>query len=87
MTLGKETSLSSAKARCPAKITALSYRRLLTALCRAPSFAEGLALGKGFFAECLSVLRVLSSVNAVITENRTLPSTALGKEPDSGSAS
>jgi hypothetical protein len=29
--------------------------------------------------------RVLLSVNAIVTENRTLPSAALGKAPDSGS--
>jgi hypothetical protein len=51
LTLGKEASLLSAKARRSVKITAVSYRRLLTALCRAPPFAKCLALGKGFFAE------------------------------------
>jgi hypothetical protein len=53
-----------------------------------PSFAECLSLGKDFFVEYISVLRVLLSVNAVITESRTLPSArqkALGKEPNSGS--
>jgi hypothetical protein len=57
-----------------------------------------LALDKDFFAECISVPRVLLSVNAVVTESSTLPSAALGKdsfvstrqkalgkEPDSGS--
>jgi hypothetical protein len=79
-TLDKKTSLSSVKARRSTKITAVSYRRLLTTLCRAPPFAECLALGKVFFAECLSVPRVLLSVNVVITESRNLPSAALDKE-------
>jgi hypothetical protein len=35
---------------------------------------------RDFFAECISVPRVLLSVNAVVTESRTLPSVALGKE-------
>jgi hypothetical protein len=56
------------------------YRRILTVLCRGPLFAECLALGKDFFAECLSVPRVLLSINAVITESRTFPSVALGKD-------
>jgi hypothetical protein len=64
---------------CSAKITADSYRRLLTALCRASTFDECLAFGKAVFTECLSVQRVLLSVNLVVTESRTLPSAALGK--------
>jgi hypothetical protein len=39
-TLGKEASLPSAKAWRSAKITVVNYGRLLTALCRAPPFAE-----------------------------------------------
>jgi hypothetical protein len=65
-----------------------SYRQLLTALCRAPPFAECLALGKDIFVECISVPRVLLSVNTIVTESRTLPSAqqkALGKAADSGS--
>jgi hypothetical protein len=84
LTLGKEASLPSANARRSAKITAVSYRWLLTALCRGPPFAECLALGKDFFVECIYVPRVLLSVNAVVTESRTLPSArqkALGKVP------
>jgi hypothetical protein len=79
-TLGKEASLPSAKARRLTKITAVSYRRLLTALCRAPPFAECLALGEVVFAECLSVLRVMLSVNTIITESRNLSSAVLGKD-------
>jgi hypothetical protein len=79
-TLGKEASLPSAEAWCSAKITVVSYGRLLTALCRAPSFVECSALGKDFFAECISVLRVLLSVNAVVTESSTLPGASLGKD-------
>jgi hypothetical protein len=52
---------------CLAKLTAISYRRLLTALCRAPSFAECLVLSKDIFAECISVPRVKLSVTAIIT--------------------
>jgi hypothetical protein len=78
-TLDKVAYLPSAKARPSVKITTVSYRRLLMALCRAPPFVECLALGKVFFDECLSVPRVLLSVNAVLTESRTLPSAALGK--------
>jgi hypothetical protein len=86
-TLGKETYLLSAKAWRSAKIMVVSYRRLLTALCRAPPFAECLALDKDFFVECIYVPRVLLSANAAVTESRSLPSArqkALGKEPDSG---
>jgi hypothetical protein len=43
-------------------------------------FAECLALGTGFFAEFISVPRVILSINAVITESRTLPSAALDKD-------
>jgi hypothetical protein len=75
-------SLSSANVRRSAKITAVSYRRLLTALCRASPFAECLILGKDFFAKCIFVPRVLLSVNTVITKSRTLPrQNALGKAP------
>jgi hypothetical protein len=63
-----------------AKITAVSYRRLLTALYRVSLFVECLALGKAVFAECLPVPRVLLSVNVVITESRTLPSVTLDKD-------
>jgi hypothetical protein len=78
--LGNVASLTSAKARPSAKIMVVSYRQLLTTLCRAPPFAECLALGKVVFAECLPVLRVLLSVNVGITKSRTLPSAALGKD-------
>jgi hypothetical protein len=50
--LGKEDSLSSARTRLSAKITAVSFRRPLTVLCREPLFAECRALGKEIFAEC-----------------------------------
>jgi hypothetical protein len=43
------------------------------------AFAECLALGKDFFAECISVLRVLLSANVVVTESGTLLRTTLGK--------
>jgi hypothetical protein len=61
------------------KLTAISYRWLLMALCRASPFADCLTLGKGFFTECIPVSRVLLSANTVVTESRTLPSVALGK--------
>jgi hypothetical protein len=83
--LDKVASLPSSKARPSAKITTVRYRRLLTGLCRESTFAECLALGKDFFAECLPVPRVLFSVNTVVTESGTSPSEALGKEQDSGS--
>jgi hypothetical protein len=63
--LGKQYIGSSAK------ITTVSYRRLLTAVCRASSFAECLALDKEIFAECIPVSRVLLSANAIVTESRT----------------
>jgi hypothetical protein len=69
----KKTSLPGANIRRSVKITTVSYRRLLTALYWAPSFTECLALDKDFFAKCISVPRVLFSVNAVITESRSLP--------------
>src|SRR5690349_1689348 len=79
-TLDKEASLPSAKAQRSAKITVVSFRWLLMALCRGPLFTECLALGTSFFAECVSVPRALLSVNVVITESRTLPSAALDKD-------
>jgi hypothetical protein len=85
LTLGKEASLPRAKTRLSAKIMAVSYRRLLMALCRAPPFVECLALGKDFFAEFISVPRVLLSLNTTVTESRTLPSArqkALGEAPN-----
>jgi hypothetical protein len=79
LTLDKEASLPSANFRRSAKLTAVGYRRLLTALCRVSPFAECLALGKDIFAECFSVPKVLLSVNVIVTESRTLPSAALSK--------
>jgi hypothetical protein len=82
--LGKEASLSSARTRLSANITAASFRRRLTALCRVLSLAEYLALGKDVFAVCFPFLRVLLSVNVVVTESRTLLSArrkTLGKAP------
>jgi hypothetical protein len=69
----------SANTQRSAKITTVSYRRRLTALCRAPPFTECLALDKDFFVECIFMPRVLLSVNALVNESRTLPSAALGK--------
>jgi hypothetical protein len=43
-------------------------------------FAECLTFVKAVFVERLSVLSVLLLVNVVVTESRTLPSAALGKE-------
>jgi hypothetical protein len=43
------------------------------------AFAKCLALGKEDFVECVSVSRVLLSVNAIVTESRTLSSAALDK--------
>jgi hypothetical protein len=43
------------------------------------AFVECLALGKNIFAECISVPRVLLSVNVIVTESGALPSAALGK--------
>jgi hypothetical protein len=43
-------------------------------------FVECSALGKDFFAECISVPRVLLSVNPVVTESRTLLSATLDKD-------
>jgi hypothetical protein len=78
--LGKQDSLSSARTWLSEKITAVSFTRRLTTICLAPPFAECLALGKEIFAECIPVVRVLLSANAVVTESRTLPSAALGKD-------
>ena len=69
--LDKVAALPSAKSRLSAKITDVSYRRLLTVLCRAWVFAECLALGKEVFAECLPVPSALLSVNVVVTESGT----------------
>jgi hypothetical protein len=62
------------------------------------TFAECLPLGKYVFAESISVPSVPHSVNQLVTESRTLPNAALGKDflpsarekalgkgPDSGS--
>jgi hypothetical protein len=60
-------------------------RQLLTAtdgLCRESPFVECVALDKEIFAECISVPRVLLSVTTTFAESKTLPSSALGKEPD-----
>jgi hypothetical protein len=62
------------------KITVVSYRRLLAALCRASLFAECLAIDKVVFVKCLHVPRILLSVNVVVTESRTLPSVAPDKD-------
>jgi hypothetical protein len=78
--LDKVAALPSAKSRLSAKITDVSYRRLLTVLCRAWVFAECLALGKEVFAECLPVPSALLSVNVVVTKSRTLPRAALDKD-------
>jgi hypothetical protein len=51
-----------------AKITAVSYRILLTVLCRASSFDECLTLGKEVVVEYLSMPSVLRSVNVVVAE-------------------
>jgi hypothetical protein len=79
-TLGKVASPPSANARRSVKITTVSYRRLLTVLCRASLSVQCLPLGKAVFAECLPVSRVLLSVNMFVTESRNLPSVALSKE-------
>jgi hypothetical protein len=81
LTLGKEVSLTSAEVWRSAKITTVSFGRLLTAFCWELPFAECSALDKDFFAECISVLSVLLSVNTDVTESRTLPSVTLGKAP------
>jgi hypothetical protein len=52
-----------------AKITTVSYKRLLTALCRA-----------SLFAKCLPIPRLLFSVNVVVTKSRSLPSATLVKD-------
>jgi hypothetical protein len=70
----------SANSRRSVKITVVSYRRLLAALCRESLFAECLAVGKDFFVECISLPSVLLSVNVLVTESRSLPSAALGKD-------
>jgi hypothetical protein len=83
--LGKEDSLLSGRTWLSAKVTAVSFRRRLTALCRELHFAECFALGKEIFAECIPVPRVLLSSNVVITKSITLPSAgqkALGKAPN-----
>jgi hypothetical protein len=62
------------------KLTTVSYRRLLTTFLPSAAFAECLTLGKEDFAKCISMSRVMLSVNAIVTKSRTLPSVALGKE-------
>jgi hypothetical protein len=78
-TLGKVASLPSAKAWHSAKITIISYKWLLMALCQVLLLAECLALGKAVIVVCLPVPRVLLLVNMVVIESRTLPSAALRK--------
>jgi hypothetical protein len=80
MALGKAYSVEcqTGGTQLLAKITAVSFRRQLTTLCRALPFVE--CLGKYFFAECISLPRVLLSVNAIVTESRTLPRAALSKD-------
>jgi hypothetical protein len=79
-TLGKEVILLSAKVWRSAKLTVVSYRRLLTTLCRASCFAESLTLGKGGFAESLSMSSVSLSVNDVVAESLISPRVILDKE-------
>jgi hypothetical protein len=69
-TLGKETTLPSAKAWRSTKVMVVSYRQLLTALCRVFRFAESLALGKTFFAKCFPVPSVLLLINVCWAPNR-----------------
>jgi hypothetical protein len=64
-----------------AKLTAVKYRRLFTALCRTSPFVECLTLGKEVVAECLSMPSVLCSINVVVAESVIPPSVALGKAP------
>jgi hypothetical protein len=63
------------------KITTVSYKRLLTALCRGSLFAECLALDKGFFVECLSMSRVLLSVNPTKSTWQSSKHTAKSRIP------
>ena len=77
--LGKEDSLSSARTRLSAKITAVSFRRPLTVLCREPLFAECPALGKEIFPECTADSPTLGKRRRYQEQNFTLPSKALGK--------
>jgi hypothetical protein len=51
--LDKEAILSSANAWHSAKLTVVSYRRLLMTLCRVSLFSESLRLDKMVFVECL----------------------------------
>jgi hypothetical protein len=80
-TLNKVTSLLSANAWRSAKVTAVSYKQLLTVLCRVSPFTEYVAL---VFVGCLSMPSVLLSVNVVVTESVTSLSVrqkTLGKSP------
>ena len=74
--LSKKDYLPSVRTRLSTKITAVNFRRRLAVLCREPSFAEYLALGKKIFVECIPVPRVLLSANVVATES----SATLGKD-------
>jgi hypothetical protein len=79
-TLGNIPSLPSVSAWRSAKITVVSYRRLLTVHCRASSFAECLTLSKKVFTECLAMPSVLPSTKVVVTESLPLSRVALSKE-------
>jgi hypothetical protein len=61
-TLVKVPSFPSVNVWRSIKITVVSYKRLLTVICRASSFAKCLALDKAVFTECLTVSRVLLSI-------------------------
>jgi hypothetical protein len=54
-TLDNIPSLSSVSAYCSAKVTAVSYRWLLTVLYRASPFTECLTLGKEVLAKCVTL--------------------------------
>ena len=71
LTLGKEAILSSVNAWRLAKLTTVSYRRLLTALCRGSHFAETLTLGKSFYAESFALGKRGRCQESYFVESRT----------------
>jgi hypothetical protein len=75
-TLGEDCFMSSVNACRLIKLTTVSYRWLLTALCGASCYAKSLTLSKGDFAECRpSMSSVSLSVNVVVAKSLISPST------------
>jgi hypothetical protein len=71
LTLGKGAVLSSVNVWRSAKLTTVSYRRLLTTFCRGSHFAKTLTLGKSFYAESFTLGKRGRCQESYFTESST----------------